>query len=198
VCYISSDRLIQFCKRSSAVLEDRLLVLRLKYGSRDAFCRIYEKYRDDLLRLAVYLSSDTAVAEDIVHDVFANFIRSCRRFHLSGSLKAYLATCVANRARNVNRASRRRRQTKSTMIVSPPGPTIIQRHNSSGKPSKRVSAASSRSSSPPHVSTYAPCRSLPHIIRKFSESTNFSLDKLSHFGYFPYTSNDGDHLTGKH
>jgi len=90
------------------VLEDRLLVLRFKHGSRDAFCRIYEKYRDDLLRLAVYLSSDTALAEDIVHDVFANFIRSCRRFQLTGSLKAYLAKCVANRARNVNRASRHR------------------------------------------------------------------------------------------
>jgi DNA-directed RNA polymerase specialized sigma24 family protein len=76
------------------VLEDRLLVLRFKHGNRDAFCRIYDKYRDDLLRLAVSLLNEPATAEDVVHDVF--------------TLKGYLATCVANRARNVNRAHRRK------------------------------------------------------------------------------------------
>lgn len=90
------------------MLEDRLLVWRLRRGNADALRRIYEKHRDDLLRLAVSLSNDSAAAEDIVHDVFASFIRQTRQFHLTGSLKAYLATCVANRARNVNRAMRTR------------------------------------------------------------------------------------------
>jgi RNA polymerase sigma-70 factor (ECF subfamily) len=86
------------------VLEDRLLVWKFKRGGRDAFCRIYEKYRDDLLRLAISLLTESDAAEDIVHDVFASFIRDAGRFRLTGSLKGYLATCVANRARNVNRA----------------------------------------------------------------------------------------------
>ncbi|MHC4171010.1 MAG: RNA polymerase sigma factor [Planctomycetota bacterium] len=86
------------------MLEDRLLVWKFKRGGRDAFCRIYEKYRDDLLRLAISLLTESDTAEDIVHDVFASFIRDARRFRLTGSLKGYLATCVANRARNVNRA----------------------------------------------------------------------------------------------
>ena len=89
------------------MLEDRLLVLRFKHGNRDAFCRIYEKYRDDLLRLAVSLLNEAGTAEDVVHDVFTSFIRGGREFELTGSLKGYLATCVANRARNVNRAYRR-------------------------------------------------------------------------------------------
>lgn len=89
------------------MLEDRLLVLRFKHGNRDAFCRIYEKYRDDLLRLAVSLLNNAGAAEDIVHDVFTSFIRAGGQFRLTGSLKGYLATCVANRARNVNRAYRR-------------------------------------------------------------------------------------------
>ena len=42
----------------------------------------------------------------IMVDVFASFIRGARRFRLTGSLKGYLTTCVANRARNVNRAYR--------------------------------------------------------------------------------------------
>jgi hypothetical protein len=79
------------------VLEDKILVSRLRRGDAEALCRIYEKYRDNLLRLAVSLSNDTATAEDIVHDVFASFIRQARQFRLTGSLKSYLATCVANR-----------------------------------------------------------------------------------------------------
>ena len=92
------------------MLEDRLLVWKFKHGSKDAFCRIYEKYRDDLLRLALSLLNETDIAEDIVHDVFTTFIHNRRQFRLTGSLKSYLATCVANRARNENRSYRRRHQ----------------------------------------------------------------------------------------
>ena len=91
------------------MLEDRFLIWRLRQGSGEALCRIYEKYRDDLLRLAVSLSNDTAAAEDIVHDVFVSFLRQARQFRLTGSLKGYLATCVANRACNVNRMDRVRK-----------------------------------------------------------------------------------------
>jgi RNA polymerase sigma-70 factor, ECF subfamily len=91
------------------VLEDRYLVWRLRRGNAEALRRIYEKHRDNLLRLAVSLSNDSTAAEDIVHDVFTVFIRQARQFRLTGSLRAYLATCVANRARNANRAMRTRR-----------------------------------------------------------------------------------------
>ena len=89
------------------MLEDRLLVWKFRHGSKDAFYRIYEKYRDDLLRLAISLLNEADIAEDVVHDVFTSFIQNTRQFQLTGSLKSYLATCVANRARNVNRAQRR-------------------------------------------------------------------------------------------
>jgi len=89
------------------VLEDRLLIWKFKHGSKDAFCRIYDKYRDDLLRLALSLLNETDIAEDIVQDVFAAFIHNRRQFRLTGSLKSYLATCVANRARNENRSYHR-------------------------------------------------------------------------------------------
>ncbi len=82
--------------------------MKFKRGGKDAFCRIYEKYRDDLLRLAISLLSESDASEDIVHDVFTTFIRNAGQFRLTGSLKGYLATCVANRARNANRVYRRR------------------------------------------------------------------------------------------
>jgi RNA polymerase sigma-70 factor (ECF subfamily) len=100
------------------VLEDKLLVWKLKHDSKDALRQIYEKYRDDLLRIAAGLLNDTGTAEDIVHDVFVVFVRSAKQFQLTGSLKGYLARCVANRARNAN-LSRQRRQTVSMDDVEP-------------------------------------------------------------------------------
>ncbi|MBN2589072.1 MAG: RNA polymerase sigma factor [Sedimentisphaerales bacterium] len=95
------------------MLEDRLLVWKLKHGNKDSFCRIYEKYRDDLFRLAVSLLNETSAAEDVVHDVFLSFIRNAESFTLTGSLKGYLATCVANRARNIKR---RKKNTQNIQV----------------------------------------------------------------------------------
>ncbi len=87
---------------------DRLLVTRCKRGSRDALRRIYEKYRDSLLILAIALSHDVGLAEDAVHDVFVAFAQNVVSFKLTGSLKAYLARCVANRVRDLMRTNRSR------------------------------------------------------------------------------------------
>jgi len=89
------------------MIEDKLLVWKFKNGNNDALCRIYEKYKDNLLRLATALSNETSAAEDIVHDVFVSFAQSAEKLKVSGNLKSYLATCVANRVRNWNRARQR-------------------------------------------------------------------------------------------
>ena len=94
------------------MIEDKLLVWKFKHGSNDALCRIYEKYKDNLLRLASGLLNDRTAAEDIVHDCFVSFAQSADRLNLRGNLKSYLATCVVNRVRNWNR-SRERHSTKS-------------------------------------------------------------------------------------
>jgi RNA polymerase sigma factor (sigma-70 family) len=87
-------------------MEDKLLVLRCRRGSREALTRIYEKYKADLLLLAMGLLNDKAAAEDVVHDVFLSFVRHLDGFRLTGSLKGYLLTCAANHARNWNKAER--------------------------------------------------------------------------------------------
>jgi RNA polymerase sigma-70 factor (ECF subfamily) len=89
------------------MLEDEWLKLRFKAGSIDALQRIYEKYRDYLLTLAMALLNDAATAEDVVHDVFVSFAQSGGRFRLHGSLRAYLATCVVNRVRDRMRGRKR-------------------------------------------------------------------------------------------
>jgi len=80
------------------MLEDKLLVMKCKRGSKDAMRRIYEKYKDYLLTLARALLNEKAAAEDVVHDVFVCFAQSVDKFQLTGSLKGYLAACVRNLA----------------------------------------------------------------------------------------------------
>lgn len=90
------------------MLEDKLLVLKCRHGSKDAMCRIYQKYKDYLLTLAKGLLGEQAEAEDVVHDVFVSFAQSARHFQLTGNLRNYLATCVCNLARDKIRARARR------------------------------------------------------------------------------------------
>jgi len=87
------------------ILEDRWLLRKLRRGDATALQRVYERYKHDLLGLAVTLSRDKGAGEDIVQDVFVSFVRFAPRLRLRTSLRSYLLTAVANRARNLNRVS---------------------------------------------------------------------------------------------
>ena len=89
-------------------MEDNLLIWKFKRGSTEAFCRIYDKYKGYLLKISAGLVNDKSVAEDIVHDVVVVLAQSAESIKLTGNLKSFLATCVANRARNVNNHGRLR------------------------------------------------------------------------------------------
>ncbi len=102
------------------MIEDRILVWRFNRGDPAALCRIYEKYRDSLLKVAAALLNDRSGVEDILHDVFVDFAQTTGRFRLQGSLKGYLSICVANRARDLNRTRRRRSAASLDEIDNPP------------------------------------------------------------------------------
>ena len=90
------------------MIDEKILVWKFNRGSKDAFQMLYEKYKDDLLGLAITLLRDRSLAEDVVHDVFVSFAGTTGSFRLSGTLKGYLSTCVANTARDRNRLRSRR------------------------------------------------------------------------------------------
>jgi len=90
-------------KAGGIMLEDRVLVWRFNRGNKESLRRIYEKYKEDLLGLAISLLRDRSAAEDVVHDVIVTFAQGVGTFRLKGSLRGYLATCVANNARDRNR-----------------------------------------------------------------------------------------------
>ena len=93
------------------MLEDQRFLRRLRGGDKDALRRIYEKYIDDLLRVAVsLLLSDIQTAEDCLHDVFVDLAGAACGLTIHSNLKSYLVSCVANRARDHLRT--RTRQSK--------------------------------------------------------------------------------------
>jgi len=85
------------------MIEDALLVWKLKCGDADALTRIYLTYKDRLLALAISLAGDQASAEDALHDVFVGLATSARTLRIRTNLRAYLSTCLANRIRNRQR-----------------------------------------------------------------------------------------------
>ncbi|MHC4913120.1 MAG: RNA polymerase sigma factor [Planctomycetota bacterium] len=87
-------------------MEDKLLIWKLNRGSEDALCRIYEKYRDDLVRIAAGLLNNLSAAEDVVQDVFLMLVHSAHQYEIKKSLKGYLTSCVVNKVRNLNRTKR--------------------------------------------------------------------------------------------
>lgn len=85
------------------MVEDKLLIWKLKHGDKEALRQIYEKYKDNLLTIATSLLNDSNEAEDVLHDVFISFAKASQRFQPYGSLRNYLITCIVNRIRDIYR-----------------------------------------------------------------------------------------------
>jgi RNA polymerase sigma factor (sigma-70 family) len=100
------------------MLEDERLKWKLRRGSPDALARVYEKYVNLMLTLAMGLLSQRAAAEDVVQDVFLSFARSAKDLRARGSLRSYLATCVLNRVRDGRR--QQQRQTRRDVGLGAP------------------------------------------------------------------------------
>lgn len=103
------------------IMNDRILIWRLRRGSTDALRVIYDKYGDYLLTLAMALLRDIHEAEDVVHDVFCSVIKSQTKIRAVGSLRPFLSTCAVNRARDILRSRRR-----AAVPLERAGPTMSE------------------------------------------------------------------------
>jgi RNA polymerase sigma-70 factor (ECF subfamily) len=126
------------------MFEDKWLLWRLKQGSSAALCRIYEKYKNGLLGLAIALSNNKTVAEDIVHDVFVSFAQSAGKLQLRDSLKSYLSTSVANRVRNLGRDKNRAAVDIETIDIAGPESDCPDRLAISKEQSQQINLALSQ------------------------------------------------------
>ncbi len=87
--------------------EDQALLKTLRWGNPDALRTIYEKYKKDMLAVALAFAPDRSAAEDAVHDVFVSFAGLARGLKIRRSLKSYLLTSVVNRLRNAAKSTGR-------------------------------------------------------------------------------------------
>jgi RNA polymerase sigma-70 factor (ECF subfamily) len=126
------------------MFEDKWLFWKLKQGSSNALCRIYEKYKNTLLGLAIALSNDKTVAEDIVHDCFVSFAQSANKLHLRNSLKSYLSTSIANRVRNLGRDKIRPALDIETIDIAGPDSDCPDRLAMSKEQMQRINLALTR------------------------------------------------------
>jgi RNA polymerase sigma-70 factor (ECF subfamily) len=101
------------------MLDDAVLIWKLRSGSKEAFRLIYEQYARDLLTLAASLLGSQTGAEDVVQDVFTQWVQAPGRFRRPGNLRAWLATCVANRCRDLQRKDHSLRQTVAKCADQP-------------------------------------------------------------------------------
>jgi RNA polymerase sigma factor (sigma-70 family) len=86
---------------------DRALLEGLRKGQADGLRSIYEKYKTDMLAVALTLAPDRATAEDAVHDVFVSFAGVARSLKIRENLRSYLLTSIVNRIRNIHKAGNR-------------------------------------------------------------------------------------------
>ncbi len=100
------------------MLEDHILLWRSKRGDRGALDRIYERHLDTLLTVAMGLLHNAGEAEDVVQEVFTSFVASLDTLRLHGSLRGFLAVCVANKARDLLRR-RGRRELEPARMTAP-------------------------------------------------------------------------------
>ncbi|UCD49219.1 MAG: sigma-70 family RNA polymerase sigma factor [Phycisphaerales bacterium] len=95
--------MVKSCAGTPAMADDKVLLRRLQQGDQDALQAIYAKYEATLLALAANLLDEPALAEDVLQDVLVTLVQSVHRLRIRRSLKGYLATAVANRARDYYR-----------------------------------------------------------------------------------------------
>jgi len=85
------------------MLEEKLAVWRFRQGRVEGLRWIYDRYKADLLGLAVMLTGDVDRSEDAVQDVFLRLARSYDTIRIRGNLRNYLITCLMNRIRTLRR-----------------------------------------------------------------------------------------------
>ncbi len=93
----------------------------LRRGDRAALRECYRCHAGAIRAFAFRLTGDEEAARDLTHDVFVALPSAIGRFRGEGSLRSYLVSIAANKARrHIRRAARKRRE---SAVPEPPSPT---------------------------------------------------------------------------
>ncbi len=81
--------------------EAKDLIKRFGQGDVQALRGMYDRFRHDMMTLAMALLRDGQGAEDAVHEVFVRLLASQHKILIRGNLRSYLLTAVANTCRDM-------------------------------------------------------------------------------------------------
>ena len=79
------------------MLEDRLLVWKIKHGNRDALRQVYEKYKDDIFTIAASMVNERARPRISFTMSLSLLPGPLNILSFYESLKSYLITCAVNK-----------------------------------------------------------------------------------------------------
>ena len=82
------------------MLEEALLILKLKSGDREALRQIYARHKDALYSIAACLLGDAQHAKGLLQDVFIDFAGRIKSFPVYGDLNRYFLISLVDHARD--------------------------------------------------------------------------------------------------
>jgi RNA polymerase sigma-70 factor (ECF subfamily) len=82
------------------IISDKALLEQAKIGDHAAFGQLFDKYWEDLFRMAYKRLRSKEGAEDIVQDVFLSLWNNIQQVEIEGSLGAYLFISLRNKIFN--------------------------------------------------------------------------------------------------
>lgn len=85
-------------------LSDQLLIARVVRGDEAALATLYDRYSGLVFSVALRVTQDRAVAEEVVQDVFFSVWRSAAGFQPPGSVAAWIIGIARHRAIDATRA----------------------------------------------------------------------------------------------
>jgi RNA polymerase sigma-70 factor (ECF subfamily) len=97
---------------------DAELLRRLRAGDEQSFVALVERYNGSMLRLAASFVPSRAVAEEVVQDTWLAVLRGLPTFEGRSSLRTWMFTILANRARTTGTREQR------TIPVADAGPVV--------------------------------------------------------------------------
>ena len=102
---------------------DEQLLAGLVDGRLDALDRLYDRYRTMAYSIALRITSDATLAEDVVQDAFLGAWRNAARYELGrGSVRTWLLSIVHHRA--IDAVRRRRPTSELPEAEAPPPPAL--------------------------------------------------------------------------
>ena len=82
------------------MVDEQILIQRIKAGDQDAFRDIFERYRNQVYRFCLFVLGDEDLAKDIYQETFIAFYQACRQGTTPRNVRNYILTAARNRSIN--------------------------------------------------------------------------------------------------